>query len=622
MKKKLFFLSIFAVLITVLFAVGVSATQYDPGFGELEKIDFFENYAENNNGTSYISTVFKSPTDASDEARIILSCDCGEKHTYPTYYIIKYNQYFCFSKDFENINKYNKCNMTYTFDNVVALEVPEGIQIFYFENNIGMFQDCANLEYVRIPAGFKDLSKQAFKNCTALKYVSFDENVAITHLPDSVFNGCSSLLGICIPDTVKTIGNAAFISCYKLGPVHLSNSLETVANDTRWPVFHPENGNSTATTPFLVHMYFVNDTFDNPVGVEKPKVYYMPENLTQIWGHAFRGFHNVNDVIVFGEKFTKFEQNIGFTSMETTAENIKTFIFTADMESFYTYKGNNYLSFYFVNPNDIDADDIAVSSPAGGSGGNAMLYICAGGISKAVSSDEWVTDRFSHFADVETSEIVKEADCVNNAIISAKCYCGALMGEAQSENTALGHNHTIEFGIIYESYMEDGYYCLQCERCDDVIQGEKVDALFTCLGYSAPEDGRGGIAIVFTVNNVAIEAYEEATGKTLKYGVFAVLQSRLGDKDVFAQDGTVADGVINADITSYEFALFELKIVGFTDEYKDIKLAMGAYVAETDGETTEYSYLQSGTPNENEKYCFVSYNDIVGAPSNDEEVTQ
>ena len=27
-------------------------------------------------------------------------------------------------------------------------------------------------------------------------------------------------------------------------------------------------------------------------------------------------------------------------------------------------------------------------------------------------------------------------------------------------------------------------------------------------------------------------------------------------------------------------------------------------------------------PNENEKYCFVSYNDIVNAPSTDEEVTQ
>ena len=47
---------------------------------------------------------------------------------------------------------------------------------------------------------------------------------------------------------------------------------------------------------------------------------------------------------------------------------------------------------------------------------------------------------------------------------------------------------------------------------------------------------------------------------------------------------------------------------------------MVAYVAVTDGETTEYSILQSGTPGENEKYCFVSYNDIAGDPSNGEDV--
>ena len=110
---------------------------------------------------------------------------------------------------------------------------------------------------------------------------------------------------------------------------------------------------------------------------------------------------------------------------------------------------------------------------------------------------------------------------------------------------------------------------------------------------------------------VAIKEYAEVTGKTLKYGVFAVLQSKLGDNDVFADDGTVADGVINAEITNYEFVAFELKITGFTDEQKDTKLAMGAYVAVTGGETTEYSYMQVGTPNANEKYCFISYNDIV-----------
>ena len=182
-------------------------------------------------------------------------------------------------------------------------------------------------------------------------------------------------------------------------------------------------------------------------------------------------------------------------------------------------------------------------------------------------------------------------------------------------------NHDLEtVSISYTKYTENGIKVLKCNTCGlEKATETTASPLFNCLGYSAPEDGRGGIAIGFTVNNVAIAEYEETTGKILKYGVFAVLQSRLGDNDVFAEDGTAAEGVINADITSYEFALFELKIVGFTDEQKDTKLAMGAYVAVTDGETTEYSYMQGGEPNENEKYCFVSYNDIVGSA---EEVTQ
>ncbi|MBO4983342.1 MAG: hypothetical protein J6D23_04730, partial [Clostridia bacterium] len=165
--------------------------------------------------------------------------------------------------------------------------------------------------------------------------------------------------------------------------------------------------------------------------------------------------------------------------------------------------------------------------------------------------------------------------------------------------------------ISYENYLSEGVKNTVCLDCDTSPLLTSAPALFTCLGYSAPEDGRGGITIGFTVNNVAIAEYEEITGKTLKYGVFAVLQSRLGDNNVFSKDGTVADGVINAEITNYEFVAFELKIVGFTDEHKDTKFAMGAYVAVTEGEETEYSYMQVGTPNANEKYCFVSYNDIV-----------
>ena len=91
--------------------------------------------------------------------------------------------------------------------------------------------------------------------------------------------------------------------------------------------------------------------------------------------------------------------------------------------------------------------------------------------------------------------------------------------------------------------------------------------------------------------------------------VYAEYRTSISYTDI---NGVTQDGVISAEITNYSFVAFDLKVIGFTDTQKDAKLAMGAYVAVTNGETTEYSYMQSGTPAENEKYCFVSYNDIVG----------
>ena len=189
----------------------------------------------------------------------------------------------------------------------------------------------------------------------------------------------------------------------------------------------------------------------------------------------------------------------------------------------------------------------------------------------------------------------------------------AVCGKAVMSSTPV-HNYKTE--IKYSSYLEVGTKIQVCQNSNCVHNvtplETEVQALFRCLGYSAPENGEGGITIGFTVNNAAVSEYEEVTGKALKYGVFAVLQDRLGDNDVFAEDGTAADGVLSAEIANNGLVLFELKIVGFTtDEQKNVKLAIGAYVAVTDGETTEYSYLQSGAAADGEKYAFVSYNDIV-----------
>ena len=161
-----------------------------------------------------------------------------------------------------------------------------------------------------------------------------------------------------------------------------------------------------------------------------------------------------------------------------------------------------------------------------------------------------------------------------------------------------------------------------CENCGEKETSVVAEALFTCLGYSTPEDDGYGIAIGYTINNEAIKAYEKISGKTLKYGVFAVLKDKLGGGNIFDENGKVIPNAIAAEVSNDNFVAVELKITGFTDEYKDIKLAMGAFVKVTDEDATEYSYMQGGIPASGEKYFFVSYNDISKIISDKAEIIQ
>lgn len=196
---------------------------------------------------------------------------------------------------------------------------------------------------------------------------------------------------------------------------------------------------------------------------------------------------------------------------------------------------------------------------------------------------------------------IEDGDCTT-ALLCERC---SKMLKAATDSHNIQKIAKYENGYTRDGYMRTG--CINCECYEEIT----LKPLFTSLGYSASEYGKAGITIGFVVNNEAVTEYKNATGNDLKYGVFAVLQSTLGDNDVFSANGTTIEGCVCVEITNYDFAAFGIKIVGFDEEHMNSKLAMGAYVATTDGEKTEYSYIQGGVPAEGESYHFVSYNDIV-----------
>ena len=191
--------------------------------------------------------------------------------------------------------------------------------------------------------------------------------------------------------------------------------------------------------------------------------------------------------------------------------------------------------------------------------------------------------------------------------IEYETFCAKCGSIVYCENPA----HNLEVSITYDSYLASGVKKTRCLDCDSEAKEVVALPLFTFRGFSAAEYADGGMSIGFNVNNEAISEYEEITGKAVNYGVFAVMKDKIENNDIFDESGASRAGVIAADITESGFDLFNLKIVGFTSEQADIKLAMGAFVATTSNGVTEYAYMQGELPNENEKYFFASYNDVV-----------
>ncbi len=90
------------------------------------------------------------------------------------------------------------------------------------------FQGNENLTEVIIPDTVTEIGNAAFKGCTALEIVIIPESVKI--IGDSAFQGCTALKTVLIGNGVVEIGDIAFKDCSALKELSLGSSLQKIGN--------------------------------------------------------------------------------------------------------------------------------------------------------------------------------------------------------------------------------------------------------------------------------------------------------------------------------------------------------------------------------------------------------
>lgn len=434
-----------------------------------------------------------------------------------------------------------------------------------------MFMFCRKLQSASIPVDTVKIPNGMFFGCGTNASVVFtilnlSECTQLTTIGEDVFRD-SGKISIAIPDSVTTIEARAFQAGCKTGSV-------TISQSSKLQVIGDNAFNSCTAITTL----------------------YIPSTVNQIGEHAFHGcsgmtaLENFENCQITVLKASTFE---GVTSMKTIKipKNV-TIIENA-------FIGNKSLTTVYI-PNTVTSiSNTFVNSTWENQPVNAV-YIYTGKDASLFADCK----RFEGANIISASEYDENAKYTGINLVLGFSHCIAYNDGIHAEKVS---------DTVVTSYLESIKIVSKCVLCEMTEDNDSISPLFTCLGYSVAERGNAGIVISFKVNSRAIDEYEEISKKTVEYGLFAVAKDRLGENDIFDANGNAATGVINAEMSRNNFAIFDLKITGISDEQKDSKLAFGAYVAVSDEEATEYSYLQIDTANNGEKYNFTSYNEILNS---------
>lgn len=153
-----------------------------------------------------------------------------------------------------------------------------------------------NVSSVFIPATVRSIGGSAFSYCNALTTVTFAEDSQLKSIGGSAFFGTEHahprFKEIKIPDSVETIGNAAFRYCQDLERITLPSALQKLSNST----FHGCTALSEVTFPASLKT-IEKGAF---IGCRKLSEVKLPASLTTIQSYVFDSCSSLETVFYAG----------------------------------------------------------------------------------------------------------------------------------------------------------------------------------------------------------------------------------------------------------------------------------------------------------------------------------